>query len=73
MKNHTFSRARCWAAIERGARLARRFGRSDLAATWAAVAQRERDEIPARGYGVAHGCFTQALDGQNPAGPSGRA
>ena len=66
LKNHTFSRAMCWAAIERGARLARRFGRSDLADTWAAIAVRERDEVLARGFSQEHGFFTQALGGQNP-------
>ncbi|MBK8095949.1 MAG: glycoside hydrolase family 15 protein [Planctomycetes bacterium] len=66
LKNHTFSRAMCWAAIERGARLARRFGRADLADTWQVIATRERDEILARGYSSVHGFFTQALDGQHP-------
>ena len=66
LKNHTFSRAMCWAAIERGARLARRFGRSDLADTWSAIAARERDEVLSRGYSQKLGFFTQALDGQNP-------
>ncbi len=66
LKNHTFSRAMCWAAIERGTRLARRFGRPDLADTWQAIAERERAEILARGYSEKHGYFTQALDGQNP-------
>jgi GH15 family glucan-1,4-alpha-glucosidase len=66
LKNHTFSRAMCWAAIERGARLARRFGRQDLAATWTAIAERERQEVLSRGHSRDHGFFTQALDGQNP-------
>jgi GH15 family glucan-1,4-alpha-glucosidase len=66
LKNHTFSRAMCWAAIERGARIARRTGRSELANTWDEVARRERDEILQRGFSQQHGCFTQALDGQNP-------
>lgn len=66
LKNHTFSRAMCWAAIERGARLARRLHRNDLADTWSAIAARERDEVLSRGYSQSLGFFTQALDGQNP-------
>ena len=66
LKNHTFSRAMCWAAIERGARLARRFGRQELAATWTAVAQTERDAVLTQGYNRELGFFTQALGGRNP-------
>jgi GH15 family glucan-1,4-alpha-glucosidase len=66
LKVHTFSRAMCWAAIERGAKLARRFGRADLADTWLAVAARERDEVLQRGYSQELGFFTQGLDGKHP-------
>lgn len=66
LKNHTFSRAMCWAAIERGARLARRFGRIDLAETWEVIAVREREEVLSRGYNTSLGFFTQALDGVSP-------
>ena len=63
MKNHTFSRAMCWAAIQRGARLARRYGRDDLADRWDAIADREQQEILDRGFCRTRGYFTQALDG----------
>jgi GH15 family glucan-1,4-alpha-glucosidase len=63
LKNHTFSRAMCWAAIERGARQARRCQRSDLADAWSAIAVREREEILRRGYNEELGFFTQGLDG----------
>lgn len=66
LKVHTFSRAMCWAAIERGAKLARRFGRTDLADTWLAIAGRERDEVLQRGYSADLGFFTQGLDGKHP-------
>ncbi|MFY9345865.1 MAG: glycoside hydrolase family 15 protein [Planctomycetota bacterium] len=65
LKNHTFSRAMCWAAIERGARLARRLGRADLAEAWSAIAARERDEVLRRGYNGRLGHFTQGLDGNH--------
>jgi GH15 family glucan-1,4-alpha-glucosidase len=63
---YTFSRAMCWVAIERGATLARRMGRSDLGDKWAPIAEREREEILRRGYSEKLGFFTQALDGRDP-------
>ncbi|MBL8750997.1 MAG: glycoside hydrolase family 15 protein [Planctomycetes bacterium] len=66
LKNHTFSRAMCQTAIERGARLARRFGKKDLADTWASVAAREKEEVLSRGYNERLGMFTQGLDGEHP-------
>ena len=41
-KVYTFSRAMCWVAIDRGATLARRMGRMDLAEKWAPIAAHER-------------------------------
>lgn len=66
LKNHTFSRAMCWAAIQRGARLAARFGRDDLAKRWAAIADKEQREILGRGFDATLGFFTDALDGGHP-------
>ena len=63
---YTFSRAMCWVAIDRGAALARRLGRPDLADRWAPIAQAERMEVLTRGFSETHGFFTQALDGQWP-------
>jgi GH15 family glucan-1,4-alpha-glucosidase len=63
---YTFSRAMCWVAIERGANLARRMGRPDLAERWGPIAAREREEVLRRGYNEKLGFFTQALDGAHP-------
>ena len=63
---YTFSRAMCWVAIDRGASLARRMGRVDLAEKWEPIAERERAEVLARGYSNRLGFFTQQLDGQHP-------
>ena len=65
-KVYTFSRAMCWVAIHRGAILARRMGRVDLAERWAPIAERERAEVLRRGYSERLGFFTQALDGEHP-------
>ena len=64
-RHYTFSRAMCWAAIDRGALIAARFGRPELAARWAAVAREERDVVLRRGFNPQLGCFTQALDGEH--------
>jgi GH15 family glucan-1,4-alpha-glucosidase len=63
---YTFSRAMCWVAIDRGASLARRMGRIDLAEKWGPIAERERAEVLQRGYSNRLGFFTQQLDGQHP-------
>jgi GH15 family glucan-1,4-alpha-glucosidase len=63
---YTFSRAMCWVAIDRGARLARQMGRTDLADAWAPIAEREAVEVLRRGYSESLGFFTQALDGRHP-------
>lgn len=63
LRPFTFSRAMCWAAIHRGARMAARLGRPDLAARWEAIAEKEREIVIQRGYNEKLGMFTQALDG----------
>lgn len=65
-RNNTFSRAMCWAAIQSGARLARRRGRTDLAQRWQEASDREREVILARGYSDTAGFFTQGLEDRYP-------
>lgn len=66
LRPYTFSRAMCWVAIERGARLALRFGETELAGLWQAIARAERAVILERGFNATLGFFTQALDGEHP-------
>ncbi|MCC6848167.1 MAG: glycoside hydrolase family 15 protein [Deltaproteobacteria bacterium] len=66
LRPYTFSRAMCWAAIQRGAKIARRFGRHADAERWERIAASERDVILTRGYDPRLGYFTQALDGEHP-------
>jgi GH15 family glucan-1,4-alpha-glucosidase len=63
LRHYTFSRAMCWVAADRGARVARAFGRWDLAERWQQKADEERHLVLERGYNAELGHFTQALDG----------
>jgi len=55
------SKAMAWVAVDRGAALARRFGRSRLAARWRTEADRIRAAVLDRGYDPRVGAFTQAF------------
>jgi GH15 family glucan-1,4-alpha-glucosidase len=66
LRPYTFSRAMCWAAIDRGAIIAGQLGRTDLADRWATIAREERETVLRRGYNSELGMFTQALDGIYP-------
>lgn len=66
LRPYTFSRAMCWVAMARGARLARRLGEPDLAEKWERHADAEREEVLRRAWNEERRCFTQALDGQYP-------
>ena len=62
-KRYTFSQVLCWVAAHRGARLARRYGQTTLAAEWDAWSDVQRADILMRAYNEELGFFTQALDG----------
>jgi GH15 family glucan-1,4-alpha-glucosidase len=64
-RHYTFSRAMCWAAIDRGAQIAAHFGEHDLASRWREVAIEERRVILERGFNTKIGAFTQSLDGES--------
>jgi GH15 family glucan-1,4-alpha-glucosidase len=64
-KRHTFSQVLCWVAAHRGAKLARRYGKTTLAAEWDAWSDVQRADILKRAYNEDLGFFTQALDGRH--------
>jgi GH15 family glucan-1,4-alpha-glucosidase len=66
LRPYTFSRAMCWAAVHRGALIARRLGHVEQAERWDAIAAAEREVVLARGFNRELGFFTQTLDGQHP-------
>ena len=63
---YTFSQALCWVAAHRGARLARLYGRTSLAAEWDAWSDGLRAEILQRAYNEELGFFAHTLDGRHP-------
>ncbi len=66
LRPYTFSRAMCWVAISRGAKLARHLGETVHASRWEKIAEAEREIVLTRGFNAAEGFFTQALDGKHP-------
>ncbi len=66
LRHYTFSRAMCWAAMDRGSTIATQLGYEEDAARWRVHANAERELTLARGYSVEHRCFTQSLDGEWP-------
>ncbi len=66
LRNYTFSRAMCWAAIHRGSAIAHRFHETSLATAWENIAAREREVILEHGFNARLGFFTQTLDGAFP-------
>jgi len=64
-RHYTFSRAMCWAAIDRGATIAAQFGKHDFAARWREIALEERRIVLERGFSVVHGCFTQSFESES--------
>lgn len=65
-RNYTFSRAMCWAAAHRGAKLMRAFGEPATARRWDEFALREQEIIVREAYNSELGFFTQALRGAHP-------
>ena len=66
LRPYTFSRAMCWAAIQRGAVIARRLNHPAHASRWQQIADIERATVLDRGYNKDLGFFTQALGGEYP-------
>ena len=64
-RHYTFSRAMCWVAADRGAKLAAQFGETTLAQKWQRTADDERQILLERGFNKQLGIFTQELDGKH--------
>jgi len=65
-RHYTFSKAMCWVAAHRGAKLADFLGMPDHAREWRAWEVVEKQRILKHAYNDELGFFTQALDGNQP-------
>jgi GH15 family glucan-1,4-alpha-glucosidase len=65
-RHYTFSKAMCWVAAERGAKLAEFLGLPDRARQWRAWAKEKKPIILERAYNKDLGFFAQAFDGDKP-------
>jgi GH15 family glucan-1,4-alpha-glucosidase len=66
LRPYTFSKALCWVAAHRGARLARLSGRLEKARAWEEWAERQQRVILEAAYSHERGFFTQTLHGRHP-------
>jgi GH15 family glucan-1,4-alpha-glucosidase len=60
----TYSKLMCWVAVDRGLRLARRFGFPHDSARWAAARRAIHRRVMSEGYSTRRGAFTQVLGGE---------
>ncbi len=65
-KHYTFSKAMCWVAAHRGAKLAEFLGMPEQARRWQQWADAVQPVILDRSYNKELGFFTQAFDGRYP-------
>ncbi len=65
LRPYTFSKVLCWVAAHRGARIARRFGRTVQAERWEEWARAQHAMLLDAAYNPRLGYFTQALHGEH--------
>ena len=65
-RHYTFSKAMCWVAAHRGAKLADFLGMPERAREWRAWEVVEKERILKHAYNAELGFFTQALNGDKP-------
>lgn len=64
-KHYTFSKVMCWAAVDRGVKIAQRLGKADLAERWAPLREKMRERIETEGWNPKLNIYTQELKGTN--------
>ena len=62
-QQYTYSKMMCWVAVDRGLRIAERFGLAHDADRWRAARRRIHQAVTARGYSKQLKSFTQTLGG----------
>lgn len=65
-RHYVFSKLMCWAALDRGIKIAAKLGVSDDYARWSDLRTHMRSKIESSGWNEKLGFYTQALNGANP-------
>ncbi|MEW6057457.1 MAG: glycoside hydrolase family 15 protein [Bdellovibrionota bacterium] len=65
-KHYLFSKIMCWAAVDRGVKIAARLSAHDLVREWSGHLARMRDVIDRHGWNEKQGYFAQHLNGSSP-------
>ncbi|PZR78963.1 MAG: hypothetical protein DLM65_11715 [Candidatus Aeolococcus gillhamiae] len=63
--HYTYSKMMCWVAVDRGLRIARRFGLAHDVARWRKARRDIHRAVTQRGYSTGLRSFTQVLDSEN--------
>lgn len=63
-RHYTYSKVMAWVALDRAARIARRWGNAVRAAQWEGVRDQVRSDVLTRGYDEALGSFVQYYGGK---------
>ncbi|MCM2278653.1 MAG: glycoside hydrolase family 15 protein [Oligoflexia bacterium] len=64
-KHYLFSKLMCWAAVDRGIKIAEKLGKSAAFPGWLETREKMRSVVESRGWNPALGFYTQALDGEH--------
>ena len=62
-RHYVFSKLMCWAALDRGIKIATRVGAGADAEQWSGVRERMRERIESQGWDAEKGFYTQVLGG----------
>lgn len=65
-KHYVFSKVMCWAAVDRGLKIAERLGRIGQFEHWERARDRMRTEILTKGWNEERGIYTQEFGGTSP-------
>ena len=64
-RHYTFSKIMCWAALDRGIKIALKLGRQELCNEWTPIRERMRQRIETESWNAENGFYTQVLGGKN--------
>lgn len=64
-RHYVFSKLMCWAALDRGIKIATKLGRLEDFKHWTSTRDHMRSEIESKGWNAELGFYTQALGGKN--------